>query len=352
MTLTENPTDRHLVDPRSDSLWADAVDQLGGSLFCSPPWIRAVAATYEFSPEAYVLTDDGIRAGFVFCHVSDLRGSRVVSFPFSDFCDPLVTDNGDWQRLTEPVLARTAPVGLRCLHNPLPAADPRFEIRGEARWHRVDVARSTEEIWNSLHASARKSVRKARSQNVEVRKAEHESDLRAFYDLHLRVRTRKYRLLAQPYQLFLNLWKEFAPDDRLELLLATHEGRTIAGVFTLEWGDTLYYKFNASDPAYLQLRPNDLLAWHGIAAARARGLDWFDFGISDIDQPGLIQYKEKYATDEGTVTFLRFTPPDYEDEQGRQAGELLGRFTDLLTHDGVTDTVSEAAGNLLYRYFC
>ena len=62
----------------------------------------------------------------LFGHVSDIRGERVVCIPFSDYCDPLVTEPDVWATLIEPILALEVPVSLRCLRNQIPLADDRF----------------------------------------------------------------------------------------------------------------------------------------------------------------------------------------------------------------------------------
>src|SRR5690606_30698311 len=114
--------------------------------------------------------------------------------------------------------------------------------------------------------------------------AESEDDLRAFFEMHLRVRKHKYGLLAQPYRFFRSIWDNFLVPGRGRLLLARVDGRVVGGVLYLDWGDTVYYKFNASDPGDLGVRPNDLLVWEGLRRAHESGMRWFDFGVSDWDQ--------------------------------------------------------------------
>ncbi|MGH4023638.1 MAG: GNAT family N-acetyltransferase, partial [Pseudonocardiaceae bacterium] len=118
----------------------------------------------------------------------------------------------------------------------------------------------------------------------------------------------------------------------------------------LVWGDTLYYKFGASQPEHLSLRPNDAIFWAGLRWAVARGLRWLDWGLSDVDQPGLVAYKRKWATEERTIVTLRTGG-----EQARRPGDtgvVLDELTRLLTDDSVPDAVTTQAGALLYRYFC
>src|SRR5690349_4396928 len=101
-TISENLMRIVCVDPRSDPLW----DRLAtthplASIFHSPGWIRILADTYGFEANAYIILDNtGIPlAGIPFCRISDIAGERFVALPFSDYCDPLVTDQQQWAAL-------------------------------------------------------------------------------------------------------------------------------------------------------------------------------------------------------------------------------------------------------------
>ena len=236
---------------------------------------------------------------------------------------------------------------IRCLRSPFPVADGRFAVVKRSAWHGVNLERETEEIWSGLHEAARRSIRKSRGAGVEVRRAEDRSDLRAFFDLHLRVRKQKYGLLAQPFRFFESIWEQFLAGGEGALLLALHQGKAIGGVLYLRWKDTLYYKFNASDPSRLDVRPNDLLAWAGINMGRDLGLRLFDFGLSDYEQEGLVRYKRKYASEEKTVSFVRALDPGVGDD----VRKILSQVTELMVDESVPDAITERAGDLLYRHF-
>jgi CelD/BcsL family acetyltransferase involved in cellulose biosynthesis len=136
-------------------------------------------------------------------------------------------------------------------------------------------------------------------------------------------------------------------------MLAEYENEFVGGVLFLEWKNKLYYKFNASNPEYLSLRPNDLVIWEGIKYAKLKGLELLDFGISDWDQEGLIRYKKKYATEEKTVSFLRSAPFGWHEiAHANQIDKLLPKLTNLFTDESVPDHITEEAGDLLYQYFC
>jgi len=339
-----------LIDVRHEGFRPGMADHRLGSLFSSPPWIEALARTYGFTISASISPGRDGGNGILFSRVSDLRGDRIVCLPFSDYCDPLVEDAETWNELVAPILSFGLPVTFRCLRNELAVEDPRLATVGHGMWHGIDLTRTEDELWAGLSGSARQNIRKAQRGGVVVRETRSLDDIRTFHRMHLRLRKSKYRLLAQPLALFENLHDLFAPGERITVLLAEVDGEAVAGILLLEWGGTLYYKFNAStDPT---LCPNDLLAWEGIRLGRRRGLRSLDFGNSDFVQPGLIRYKRKYATEERLITFLRWRPDGYADPRGEQASRTLGRLTQLLTAPEVPDDITGAGGEELYRYFC
>lgn len=341
-----------LVDADQDAFWNATAGHRFGGLFSSAPWQRAVARTYGFSISAAVRGGARtVESALLFSRISDLRGERIVCGPFCDYCDPLVENPEAWRDILEPVFALRLPVTLRCLRNArLVQESGRFEVAGRAAWHGVDLTRDESQLWAGLDGSARQNIRKAGRLGVTVREGRSVEDVRAFFDMHCHVRKTKYRLLPQPFALFEQLHEAFTPEDRMVVLLAESAGRVVAGILFLIWGDTLYYKFNASVDR--QACPNDLLVWEGIRIGRRRGLVRMDFGASDYAQPGLLRYKEKYATERSEILRLRWTPPDHADARAEQAGRVLHRMTDLFTDPGVPDEVTRAAGEALYAQFC
>jgi CelD/BcsL family acetyltransferase involved in cellulose biosynthesis len=340
------------LDPTTDPRWARLLAGRRTDVFHSPPWLRALRDTYDLTIEATVLLDGGDVpvAGFVYSPIDDIMDPRVVSLPFSDFCDPLVSTAAEWTAVTDGVVTPDRRVHLRFLHSQLPLADPRFEPAGRARWHGVDLSRQLDDIWSSIASPARRSIRKAREEGVQVRVGEGIEDVRAFFELHLHVRKYKYQLLAQPWPFFEQIWTHLLSQGHGRLQLAERDGQVLGGVLLLQWGQTLYYKFNASQPDLLGARPNDLVVWAAIEHGVAAGLERLDFGLSDWDQEGLLRFKRKYATEEKTIHSLRQVPhPPSARETELRA--LLPRLTSLLTSPEVPDHVSEEAGNTLYRFF-
>ncbi|MGE0822335.1 MAG: lipid II:glycine glycyltransferase FemX [Candidatus Binatia bacterium] len=341
------------LDPCADPRWQQLLERTPSSVFHSPAWLQVLSDTYGWDMRAYILLDPTGQpvAGMPFCAVTDLTGKRIVTLPFSDFCDPLVADSETWESFSNRLLQEQCPVMVRCLHSTVPLADTRFAVTKQARWHGLDLRPDCESQLRRLSNSCRWRIRRAQREGMTVQRAEQEEDVREFFALHRGIRKHKYRLLAQPYEFFTNIWRHFLARQTGVLLLARYQGKVIGSVVFLEWQDTLYYKFSASDPAYLSLGISELLIWEGIQYGKARGLTTLDFGLSDWGQDGLIQFKRKFATAEKTISFLRAAPRSEPTLEVQHARELLPVLTALFTDNSVPDEITDRAGEALYRFF-
>ncbi|MGH4010845.1 MAG: GNAT family N-acetyltransferase [Pseudonocardiaceae bacterium] len=346
-----------LVDPRSDPRWRRLTLGPHGSVFTSPPWIGAVCATYGFTPNGSILLgcsnvtrDTAPRAGLAWVPISDIRGDRLSSLPFSDRADPLIDDQVDWKALVNGVITAAVPLTLRCFDTAVPTSDSRFEQVATAAWHGTPLHGGVEEIRQRLSQHARRNIAISERAGVRVEAHTSQDAVRRFHGLHVLLRKRKYRLLAQPCELFDHIWEAFSPGDAIVTMLAYAGEELIAGAVFLTWGDVLYYKFGASHHEHLALRPNDAIFWAGIRWGVERGARLVDWGLSDLDQPGLIAYKRKWASEQRTIVTLR--AGGEQASSSSEAGPMLAELTRLFTEDAVPDEVTSQAGALLYRYFC
>jgi CelD/BcsL family acetyltransferase involved in cellulose biosynthesis len=341
----------HPVDPRTDPRWRQLAEGPVGGLFTSPPWIQAVCDSYDFTPEARIsVAPDGTPVGgLAWVSVSDMRGDRISALPFCDRADPMLSTPEAWPGLADDVLATGTPLTMRCFSDNPATADPRLRAVGEAAWHGTPLGCTEEELHARISSTSRRNIKTADRNNVTVVASTELDAVHAFHRLHVRLRKNKYRLLAQPVEFFERIWQQFTGADSVITLLAEVDGEVAAGAMYLVWGDTLYYKFGASLSEYLPMRPNDALYWNALKLALSRGLRSVDWGISDLDQPGLVSYKRKWASEEHRVVTLRGGP---DPTPKTEVGTMLGELTRLFTEPTVPDDISTQAGALLYRHFC
>lgn len=339
------------VSAADDPAWLALVTSRRTDVFHSPQWAAVLADSYGFEARARIIRESGVPvAGCVAVTVDDLIGRRHVGLPFSDFCDPLVDDADQLAILLGAIGYGSEPLTIKSRQCAELSENSDMHEVGSLAWHGIPISTDAEMMWSAIDPSARRAIRRATESGVVVRATRDLDDLRRFFELHLSVRKHKYRLLPQPWRFFEAIWRRFLEPGAGVLMLAELDGRPIGGIVFLEWGGRLYYKFNASDLDHLEVRPNDLALWEGMQYAADRGLDLIDLGVSDLDQPGLIRYKRKYASEEGAVGVYRRRPTDTSSGSG-DVRALLSEVTELLVDPSVPDAVTERAGDRLYRYF-
>jgi hypothetical protein len=352
-SIAPEPTRRaiEIIDPCTHPEWDPMVERESlGSLFSSSPWLRSIAETYGLEIRAAVARDESRRlsGGMPFVVIDDEVGARVRSLPFSDYCDPMARDSESLLDIVEPILDVGVPMSVRVLHDECARRCEIFEEKGSAIWHGTRIAENAESAWARLRGSSRRNIRHARDAGVRIRVGTALGDVMQFHKLHGRLRKRKYHMLAQPASFFEALHRNFSARDGIFVLFAETDEGVAAGTLFLEWGTTLYYKFNASvDTVH---RPNDLLVWAGIELALSRGLKFIDFGLSDCDQAELVRFKSKFADTERRISTLTWKPSTLSAAPRGFATVLTG-LTELFTDPSVPDDVTLRAGDLLYRFF-
>jgi serine/alanine adding enzyme len=342
------------VDPTTDTRWDEFVaSQKNGAVFHTAAWARVIKEAYGYSSRYYVIEDENgqICAAIPFFQVKSLfTGNRLVSLPFSDFCCPLGNDN-------EVIML------LNHAKNELGnGAGSYLEIRGwpegpsPARLglHRRDyhllyvlgLEPDTEKLNEKFHDSVRRGIRQAEKRGVTVRITHDEADLDLFYRLHL-VTRKKLGVLPQPHSFFKALYRNVISQKLGSTGLAESEGKIIAGVVFLNYKDTVYYKFNASDEEYLQKRPNHLVTWEAIKSACAQNYKYFDFGRCSPEEEGLRTFKTRWGAKEITLPYYYYPKVQgissvSENSLRYRAMRLFSRLTPL--------SAFESAGSFFYRH--
>lgn len=341
------------IRPADDAAWRALLAHPTAGLFHSPPWLKVLSDAYGLEIRAYVARDAaGVPLGGVpFCEVEDIIGHRIVALPFTDACDPLVPSQDIWTELFAQLRSHCVPVHLRCLDNRTIQGGHEMQMAKKARWHSLAVTLPPDQMWANLSAATRRAIRKAKRSGVEVRPLDRREGCEGFHKLHVALRKSKYRLLAQPPAFFDAVADRFSASHAWFPLGAFVADRLIAATVYLRWGDTLYYKFSASDQEALAVRPNNLLVWAGIELAQSLGCRTLDLGPSDDDQPGLIRFKRSFGAAERELQFLRWTPPGCRDDRGTRIRRELAEMVNLLTAPEVSDEITSLAGACCYRFF-
>lgn len=289
---------------RPDTQIQDFLAQYAGDHFYfNPAWLDLITSLYGYTPVQLTTTNSsGKLSGFLpLCYMqSPLTGRRLVSLPFSDYCPLLAEDEASANQLVDQAIAMAIHRQVRYLElraglNEVLARRNDLAVGSlYARWL-VSLAPDPEIAWTRLRPTARRKVKKARNHGVQVRLAHRREDMHEYYRLHLRTRTKKHGMPAQPLAFFLRLWDTFAPGGQLHLELAEHEGRIIAAHITALCGTTARYLYGASDERFHDLDAGYLLTWESIVRAGKLGYQQLDLGRTAYQSPGLMQFKRSWG---------------------------------------------------------
>jgi hypothetical protein len=341
------------VDPQ---IWDDFVEQHpSGTIYHHSSWQGVINKTYGYQPIYHILLNDNssIHAALSSVMVKSwLTGNRIVSYPFSDTCEPLLKDSEDLEPLLEAVAKFRAEAGARYAEIRFSSKKPTSYNNNQRQpeyfnFH-ISLDADQDALFRSFHQSCvQRAIRKARLANLEIVSGQTEEDLKRFYRLHLMTR-RRHGVPTQPYKFFRNLWHALFPKKMLTLLLAFHSGRPLSGIILLRFKDTAYYKFGASDDRFLSLRANQLLMWEAIKVAKQNGCNRFEFGRASPLNKGLSNYKERWSTNKEFLHYLRI--PDGEkisllNETSRYHIFLKNIFK------RIPILMNRLTGNFLYKHF-
>jgi CelD/BcsL family acetyltransferase involved in cellulose biosynthesis len=346
----------HEIQPLLDTRWDQFVKkQAGSSVFHTTAWLDALYRTYGYRPVVYTDAPPGceLASGVPFCHVDSwLTGRRLVSVPFSDHCDPLVSDTADLAELCSrliggdgskrPGYVEIRPV--RALQNP---AEP-WESTSRYCLHILDLSPDLATLFRNCHKdSTQRKVRRAERERLTCEFGRSEALLSAFYSLLILTR-RRHEIPPQPLAWFRNLIDCFG--EALTIRVASKNGQPVAAILTLRHKETLVYKYGCSDERLSNLGGTHLLFWHTIEEAKAENILRFDLGRSDIANEGLITFKNRWGAVAQSLVYSRLSrsvrpPANSVTSMGNWARDFGKR---ILPH--LPDTIFTTVGKALYRH--
>lgn len=338
------------IDPLQDPRWGAFVDvRPDASVFHRVEWLQALKACYGYKPVALSTTPPGLalQNGLVFCNIqSALTGSRFVSLPFSDACEPLVNDVGETDGFVDYLTEQVTRNGWKYLelrpihHSPTPRVT--FGVSNTYYLHTVDISRSQESLFKSFHKhSIQRKIRRASRESLRYESGSTESLLRHFYQLLIMTRKRQ-GLPPQPLKWFRILLNCLG--DKATIRVAFKDRIPVASILTIADMKTMIYKYGCSDSRHSNLGGTAMLFWNAIQEAKASGIEQLDMGRSEIDNLGLIAYKEHWGGKRSTVSYWRYP--------GRTASSrpemLVKRFRRLISI--APDSSLVMLGNALYKH--
>ena len=339
------------IDPLSDPRWLEFLQASPrASVFHSRGWLDALRRTYGYEPVVYTTSPPSspLANGWAFCRIrSWLTGNRSVSLPFSDHCDPLVDiqehvieiaealrrerEQHGWDYIElRPTVSESAPEG--------------FESSETFFLHKLDLRPHREEVFRGFHkSSTQRKIRRAEREGLVCESGVSERLLDQFYKLLVSTRRRHF-LPPQPRTWFSNLVGCMA--NQLSIWVASSRGIPIASILTLQFNNTLVYKYGGADQRFFNLGGMQMLFWRVIEQASGRGFDMLDLGRSDQGDHGLTLFKDRLGAKRSSITYFR-NPPALRRSLLRPASNRIRKRVVSC----MPAPLLMAGGRLLYKHF-
>jgi CelD/BcsL family acetyltransferase involved in cellulose biosynthesis len=341
----------NIANPLSGSRWDELVaSHPRASAFHTRGWIEALVRTHGYEPLVLTSARPGepMDAGIVLCRVSSwITGTRLVSLPFADHCEPLLDHMDDsrefssWLR-TECNRQRWRYVELRPISWKEPS-DGTLKRSCSYAFHTLDLSPSLEQIFRTLHRdSVQRRILRAEKLGITYEIGRSPAIQSEFYRL-VRMTRRRQRLIPQPRNWFRNLVDCMGND--LQIRLARKDGVGVAAMLTLQHRSRIIYKYGCSDERTHHLGAVPFLFWRLIEESKAVGIEEIDLGRSDSDNEGLIRFKDQFGTRKRSLTYFRYSPATK-----RAAASDWGLRAARQIFSVLPEIVSPLAGRILYRH--
>lgn len=317
-------------------------------MFHERGWIEALVRTYGYRPLVLTSTGPGkpLVDGLIFCRVSSwITGTRLVSLPFADHCEPLLCNADEagpfasWLR-AECHLQKWKYVELRPLSWEEHSDGSLFRGRS-FYFHVLDLSPSLEHIFARLHKdSIQRRIRRAERAPLSYEVGCSAQFVDDFYQLLLMTR-RRHHLIPQPKSWFNNLVE--CMGSKIKIRVARKDGVSIAAIVTLHHGTSVVYKYGCSDERFHNFGGMPFLFWRFIQESKESGVTEIDFGRCDLDDAGLITFKDHFGTTRTCLTYFRYPQISRKEQAGRFS--VFRKLVPLMPNVALS-----TAGRILYRH--
>ena len=346
--------DISLVNPLSDKRWDELVARHPkASAFHQRSWLDALARTYGYEPVVFTTSSPtaALGNGLVFCRIKSwLTGSRLVSLPFSDHCEPICDSAEEMNAL---ICGSQAAFDFK--HGEYLEVRPTTEDFGRsgagmgfqptARYflHLIDLRPEVDELFRGLDKdSVQRRIKRAEKAGLVERCGSSDELLRHFYGLFVVTRNR-HNLPPPPYAWFQNLLH--CQGNALEIRVAYLDEIPIAAILTLGFRKTRYFKYGCSDARFNKFAATPWLLWRAIVAAKANGALEFDLGRTQLDNAGLLAFKNHWVSRHQLLTYWKFPGASARDMSD---GRMLKMAKRVFSH--MPQRLLVATGKLVYRH--
>jgi hypothetical protein len=338
------------LNPTEYENWNDEIIKLNHySFFHSSEWLEVLQKTYGYRPVCFcTFKENSLSSAVSAVEIkSKLTGRRLISLPFSDFCEPLFSSIEEAEMLKEKIFeyCKDNDLGFmefRTSETKFPFETEQF--RTDLR-HILNLSPNEDEIKKNLSENTRRNIKSALKEGLEIKEENSLEAIKKFYELQCITR-KKHGLPPQPESFFNNIYKLIISKNKGSMFFAYNKGYPVASLMFFTIGEKVLYKFGASINDNLPKGANHILMWEAIRKYSKEGYKEFDFGRTETNHEGLKRFKLGFGADERLIYTTRydirkkiFIQPD---------SKTTGIHNRIFTHTPLP--ILKLIGNTIYKY--
>lgn len=344
-----------ILDHNQMDLWDNFVfSHEHGSIYHTSMWRKLIEDAYGHSPVYLIIQGNNgdISAGLpLFIVKSNIMGNRLSSLPCAQSCNPLVSNQQQFEQLMHFVLAIREKERLGYFEL---KTDGRFrfgsDILGKPlnaySTYTLDIDNAVEAVKSTFHRSSiQRAIKRSHKLGMKLVVGDSHHDVKLFYLLYLRLR-KKYGLLPQPFKFFSTMWQIMQKNDHIDVMHAEYQGRIISSILLLKYKGTITYEYGASVFDMRHHRASQFLLWEAIKRSISQGYERFDFGRTADDNKGLSQFKSRWGTIREPLSYY-YAPERRGFSTIRQNSSVKNLMHYTLRY--IPDYLCRLTGSLLYK---
>ncbi|MFB3924910.1 MAG: lipid II:glycine glycyltransferase FemX [Syntrophales bacterium] len=277
------------------------------SFFHASNWAKVLAESYHYKPAYFAEPDERrFRVLVPMMEVgSILTAKRGVSLPFSDYCEMILSEGGDFQYVFDRIAAHGKNAHWKYMEFRCERNFPFEAVSAFYFGHTLDLQKSESAIFSNLHGSTRRNIKKGIREGLKIDVCSSPKAVREFYRLNAMTR-KTHGLPPQPWYFFQKICEHIMKNDQGIVVLASYRNQPVGGAMFFHIGKRAIYKYGASDRQCQHLRANNLIMWETIRWYRERGFQVLNFGRTDPGNRGLRRFKTGWGTDEYIIKYFKY----------------------------------------------
>jgi len=281
----------------------------GYSFFHSKEWAEVLVKSYNYSPKYFICIENNkLLAVVPFMFVQSwLTGKKLVSIPFSDFCQPLISDSCPSEDIMNELINQFSVLNIKYIE--FRSTDKTYPCRTKLfrtdQRHLLRLDKDEPSLLKSFSDNTKRNIKKATRENVKLKILNDDQGIKLFYNMNCETR-KKHGLPPQPFIFFNQILHCVIEKGYGDILFAEKDGIPISSAIYFKFGKKLLYKFGASYSKYFELRGNHFVMWEAIKKYLNEGFEEFDFGRTEIGHDGLRRFKIGWNTEELSIFTTRY----------------------------------------------